>query len=352
MAGLLQEAIEVLDRLKMRSNPHVTRMLEKEGSDGEFVIWSSILVKVNKRAKKQTRVLLITDRALYNLSTTDYKKVKRRIPIGDLSKVVISTQSDQVVLYVPSDYDFKIITGLKDEIAEVLKVLYHKQTFTELEVEYKDTDDLSMVRKSKTRRSLVNELSSPRASQKVTKQKSVQFGKVSINDFEMLELLGQGNFGKVVKVRKIDNGKMYAMKVMKKTFVLENEQLEHIMAERHILAAFENPFIMTLHYAFQSKSNLYLVMELYSGGELLDHLHKKGKFTEPEARFIVAELTIALGHLHSLDIVYRDLKPENVLMDSLGHIVLTDFGLAKQLNTDNPESNTFCGTPHYIGKPF
>jgi len=109
----------------------------------------------------------------------------------------------------------------------------------------------------------------------------------------------------------------------------------------------QHPFLMQLRYAFQTEGKLYFVLDFYKGGELFFHLKKVKKFTEPQARFLVAEVGCALGHLHSLDIVYRDLKPENILLDSTGHICLTDFGLAKELGGD-AVSNTFCGTPEYL----
>ncbi|ETO30835.1 serine/threonine-protein kinase Sgk2 isoform beta [Reticulomyxa filosa] len=105
---------------------------------------------------------------------------------------------------------------------------------------------------------------------------------------------------------------------------------------------------MNLRYAFQTEAKLYFVLDFYQGGELFFHLRKVKRFTEPQARFLVAEVGCALGHLHSLDIAYRDLKPENILLASTGHICLTDFGLAKELGGDR--SKTFCGTPEYLGK--
>jgi serine/threonine protein kinase len=108
--------------------------------------------------------------------------------------------------------------------------------------------------------------------------------KVSLKDFELLNLLGKGAFGKVVKVKKKGTDNIFAMKILKKKFIYENQQIEHTMVERAILSAFENPFIMTLRYAFQTKDKLFLVMDFYSGGELYHHLEKKQRFSEEEAR--------------------------------------------------------------------
>jgi len=148
-------------------------------------------------------------------------------------------------------------------------------------------------------------------------------------------------------VKKKDSDQVYAMKILKKKYLIEKHQVDHTKEERRILMSLQHPFLMQLRYAFQTDSKLYFVLDFYKGGELFFHLKKVKKFTEAQAKFLVAEVGCALGHLHSLDIVYRDLKPENILLDSTGHACLTDFGLAKELGGDEM-SNTFCGTPEYL----
>lgn len=138
------------------------------------------------------------------------------------------------------------------------------------------------------------------------------------------------------------------MKILKKKAIIQRNQVEHTLAERKILEALKHPFLMTLRFAFQTETKLYFVLDYYTGGELFFHLKKKRRFTENEARIIVAEVGLALGHLHSLDVIYRDLKPENVLLDNQGHACLTDFGLSKDLGPDSQMTKTFCGTPEYL----
>jgi len=123
--------------------------------------------------------------------------------------------------------------------------------------------------------------------------------------------------------------------------------VEHTKAERKILQSLQHPFLMTLRYAFQSKEKLYFVLDYLRGGELFFHLKKNRRFPEETARIWVAQIALALGHLHSLDIVYRDLKPENVLLDDDGHVCLTDFGLAKDV-APSDKAHTFAGTPEYL----
>eukprot|EP00475_Leptophrys_vorax_P030444 TRINITY_DN45628_c0_g1_i2.p1 TRINITY_DN45628_c0_g1~~TRINITY_DN45628_c0_g1_i2.p1 ORF type:complete len:375 (-),score=97.13 TRINITY_DN45628_c0_g1_i2:56-1180(-) len=172
--------------------------------------------------------------------------------------------------------------------------------------------------------------------------------RLSFEHFDLVKPLGKGAFGKVLLVAKKDTKKLYAMKILKKSFIVENHHVEHTMVERAILAAFDNPFIMSLRFAFQTETKLYLVMDYYQGGELLRHLERVQRFSEDQARFIIGEIIVAIGHLHSLHFIYRDLKPENILMDDAGHVCLTDFGLSKKLDPDTPFATTFVGTPTYI----
>ncbi|VCX38176.1 unnamed protein product, partial [Gulo gulo] len=159
--------------------------------------------------------------------------------------------------------------------------------------------------------------------------------KVGIENFELLKVLGTGAYGKVFLVRKIsghDAGKLYAMKVLKKaTIVQKAKTTEHTRTERQVLEHIrQSPFLVTLHYAFQTETKLHLILDYINGGELFTHLSQRERFTEHEVRIYVGEIVLALEHLHKLGIIYRDIKLENILLDSNGHVVLTDFGLSKE----------------------
>ena len=171
------------------------------------------------------------------------------------------------------------------------------------------------------------------------------------SDFEILKLIGKGTFGQVYQVRKKDTQRIYAMKVLQKKVIVQKKEVAHTVGERNILvrtAMTESPFIVGLKFSFQTPSELYLVTDYMSGGELFWHLQKEGRFDEKRAKFYIAELILAIQHLHNNDIVYRDLKPENILLDANGHIALCDFGLSKANLTKNDTTNTFCGTTEYL----
>ncbi|KFY52944.1 hypothetical protein V496_08036 [Pseudogymnoascus sp. VKM F-4515 (FW-2607)] len=170
-------------------------------------------------------------------------------------------------------------------------------------------------------------------------------------DFQILKLIGKGTFGQVYQVRKKDTKRIYAMKVLQKKVIVQKKEVAHTVGERNILvrtAMTESPFIVGLKFSFQTPTDLYLVTDYMSGGELFWHLQKEGRFDEKRAKFYIAELILALQHLHLHDIVYRDLKPENILLDANGHIALCDFGLSKANLTKNDTTNTFCGTTEYL----
>lgn len=171
--------------------------------------------------------------------------------------------------------------------------------------------------------------------------------KVCTDDFELLTVVGKGSFGKVMQVRKKDDGKIYAMKVLRKEAIIARKQVAHTRAEKQILQKIQHPFIITLHWAFQTEDKLYLILDFVNGGELFFHLKREGRFSEKRVSIYVAEIVMALAHLHTHDIVYRDLKPENILLDANGHIIITDFGLSKEIIPEEG-TPTFCGTPEYL----
>ncbi|KAG8214587.1 kinase-like domain-containing protein [Butyriboletus roseoflavus] len=171
---------------------------------------------------------------------------------------------------------------------------------------------------------------------------------LTIDDFELITVIGKGSFGKVMQVRKRDTTRIYALKTIRKAHIVDRKEITHTLAERLVLARVNNPFIVPLKFSFQSEQKLYLVLAFVNGGELFHHLQREQRFNEERSRFYSAQLLLALEHLHELDVVYRDLKPENILLDYTGHIALCDFGLCKLNMKDSDTTNTFCGTPEYL----
>jgi len=365
------------DHMSLSGNANVQKMLNKLGKNSplpERVQFSAFVIKINKKGKEQTRAVLITDKAIYNLLPNNFGKCKRRIALEEVGGLTCSNISDEFVVHVPTEYDYRFKSTKKGEITKAIQDLYNAymekagekkrlnvkkigqsdlkaEALTKAHARLQTREEILRRQKelmAESRHDSDNEEVEGEEKSKVLPA-MLEGGdqKIKLEDFELLKVLGRGAFGKVMQVRKKSDGKIYALKILKKRAIIARNQVEHTKAERKILQSLQHPFLMTLRYAFQSKEKLYFVLDYLRGGELFFHLKKNRRFTEEVARIWIAQIALALGHLHGLDIVYRDLKPENVLLDDDGNVCLTDFGLAKDVAPQD-KAHTFAGTPEYL----
>eukprot|EP00826_Nyctotherus_ovalis_P029763 TRINITY_DN2360_c0_g3_i2.p1 TRINITY_DN2360_c0_g3~~TRINITY_DN2360_c0_g3_i2.p1 ORF type:complete len:539 (-),score=158.89 TRINITY_DN2360_c0_g3_i2:393-2009(-) len=234
----------------------------------------------------------------------------------------------------------KMLKAGKDDMEELLKIVdTEPQTELELEDNIKEENESSFYRGSKSTQDSLEE----------GKDLLECVEKVNLNSFKILEKVGQGAFGSIFKVRHNDTGVVYAMKVISKTFLFKTKQLKYAISESQVLKAVNHPFIIKLHFSFQDSRFLYFVLDYCCFGDLSMQIFRKQIFSENEARFYIAELILAVEYLHSLNFVYRDLKPDNILLGEDGHIKLSDFGLAKQISQKAKYTDkSFCGSLSYL----
>lgn len=231
-----------------------------------------------------------------------------------------------------------------DEDAKDIQAL----SYVEAELTFDVKDEGKNLTDSAKKKRTIN-LESFKIIKVIGKGKSYQTIRVLIHCKLIFSLALLGSFGKVFLVREKQSGQLYAMKVLKKDYIFRKNQVEHTMTERSVLGYIHHPFIVGLNMAFQTADKLFFVLDYCSGGELFFHLGKVGQFAEDRAKFYAAQIVLALEYVHKRGVIYRDLKPENVLLDQYGNIRLTDFGLSKEGVSDHSSGATsFCGTPEYI----
>lgn len=168
---------------------------------------------------------------------------------------------------------------------------------------------------------------------------------VDLNEFEIKQTVGTGSFGRVKLIKRKADNKHFALKILTKAEIVKLKQVDHILSEVTILNILDHPLLIKMFGIAQNERYLYIIMEYISGGELFTYLRTVQNVKNDDAKFYAAQITLMFEHLHSMDIVYRDLKPENLLIDTSGYLKLTDFGFAKILEG---RTYTLCGTPEYL----
>lgn len=354
------------DYMSVKYSPHLV--------NNEKIYFSALITKYNEYGFRQDRIIVITINAIYNLKKNT---IQRRIPLEKLEAISLSTVSSEFVLHVKNEYDYRFLSyDKRDEFIKMVlhiickvrelsnafplyfvqKMNLHEIMTSQNSLKHKNIirpkkEYLKMMNFEKYKDTEENELKRKTEIRNRTKTLYYEANKnvkdISIEDFELLKLLGQGAFAKVFLALKKDENKIYAIKILKKTKIIQLNQLEHTKTEKMILEHVNHHFLVRLVYAFQTPEKIYFVMEFMKGGELYQHLIKLDRFSENQAKFYAACIILGLGHLHNNDYIYRDLKLENILLDEQGYAKLTDFGLAKLIKWDE-KALTFCGTPDYL----
>jgi serine/threonine protein kinase len=317
MLGIRRKNIFFKDRSNQTLLPPV-----EEQNVGEV---SFELIKINRHGSRQNRTLTMSEKGVSNKKG---KHCQWYFPSNEVYSIEKDKSSpSRFTIGVIRYYDFECNTpGDTDKVIEKFEEFYKNHK--------KESTDVS------SHNSSSNSLKDDK--------------KLTVDDFEVVKKLGKGSFSNVFLVRKKDTKQYMAMKVLDKTELKRRNQVEHTNTEKSILSQYKHPFLVKLYYSFQNHEKLYMCLEYLHGGELFQHLKEAKRFPENLARFYAAEIILAMEFLHSKDIIYRDIKPENILVDHEGHLKLTDFGLSKEGitsaggKTAGVKTRTFCGTPDYL----
>ena len=346
--------------------------------NNEKLYFSDKITKVNHYGMSQERAIVLTDKALYNFKK---KTLRRKISYNDVRGITYSKFTFEFVIHGNDDeYDYDYISPEKDFIISLIAIFYQNNTFKPIKIcevkektlknyvtgkkekkkdnSYSKMDQKFLIDTTDYINKHIKEIVSSGGSNlnmdsNAKKRSNTIFSKhktikaVSLEDFQILKVLGRGSFGKVCLVEYKATKEHYAMKSLKKDVLLDQDQVESTILEKKILQSLEHPFLVGMVFCFQTEERIYFIMPFIRGGELFQHLRASKYFPEEKVKFYAASIGLALDYLHSKGIIYRDIKPENILIGEDGYLKLIDFGMAKFLKQDE-KATSFCGTPEYL----
>ena len=364
------DKLEVKDKLNFICDKHFQQVLRKD----ESLLWSSDILKINKYGKRQNRDFLITSERIINvgkrgnfLSNLFSRLIKRAFEIGKIKAVTYSAISNNFVLHMPEEYDYYLCTPDKDDMLKYILSIQKEKGLEPLK--FFMVEDIDLMKYSKTDKEkhdkwpkeVPAQMDYDGFLQHMSQKKqelenniknteiiiSSDGQKVNENSFDILRTLGKGYFGRVFLVEKKDDKKLYAVKVISKLDIIKRNFFDNLKNEKRIMEKIDNPFVVKMEYCFTSPSYIFFAMQFKQGGEVYHHLRKCTRFSEETARFYACQIISGLEYLHSHNIMYRDMKPENILLDEKGNACLADFGISKVLEV-HESTKSFVGTPEYV----
>jgi serum/glucocorticoid-regulated kinase 2 len=372
------ENISIFDLLDYSKDESI----KKNITLGEKIYYSDKIEKINKKGTKQSRIIIITEKAIYNMKK---KKLKRRIPLEIIKGITTSTLNDYFIIHCSNDeYDYYYCSIKKRTIFEILSKVYSKLTGEELNLFQIPEESiwkyvtLKQDKKKDPNISKMPETGGINVLDSIYKNSNINFNnnsfisinnsnpnkrnslkkanKISIQNFDnnvnllnfnILKVIGRGNYAKIYLVTNKKNGDFYALKSIRKDQIISENILHNILCEKEILSNNDCEFLLKSKFFFQSPERIYFVTPFIRGGDLFHLLKKKGgHLNEDLIRFYCAQIAIAIQEIHDCEYIYRDLKPENILIDEDGFIKLCDFGACTRINK-NKKSKEFVGNIYY-----
>ena len=347
----------------------------KQLINNEKIYYSDFISKISRFGLHQDRIILLTDKNLYYMKN---KSIHLKIPYEEILGVTLSKSSNEFILHVKKEeQDFYLTSKNRNLVISQISKLYNLNTKKNLklcEVDQKNIKHFITSKKEKkknisytnmdekylidTNKFLENNIKINEKELEIDKnEKKRKVGtifsthktikNVGVDDFKLIKVIGRGSYGKVCLVQFKQTNDLYAMKSLKKDVLLDDDQVESTLLEKNILQSLNHPFLVGMVFCFQTEERVYFVLPFVQGGELFQHLRQNKYFPEEKVKFYASIIGLALDYLHKNGIVYRDIKPENILLDQDGYLKLIDFGMAKILK-DDEKANSFCGTPEYL----
>eukprot|EP01083_Nonionella_stella_P149536 475133_1 len=345
------------DFLNLSQNTKCQRMLLKMGDnmpEPERILLSKTIIKINKRRMEQARVFLLTNKAIYLLKPKELSKCRLRLDLNTITAVTISTHHNdcnQFLILCPDhrytyrhikcDHREHVISLIQQTCEQ--KVLFNA-TEDRLELSIPPKPCHSREQRYRKHKELLGKVGFGDEIEDVQGKVTTQLMNQSISeavtthDFEFVKVIGRGKSGKFMLVRKKESQQMFAMQIIRRNEITNISNTRYETRRK-----LEHPFMMQIRCAFQTDKKLYHVFDYGNSRELFFQLKKKRRFSEKQAQFFIAQIALALGHLHSINVIYRELSPENTWLDDAGNIILMEQGLSIKT-----ELNSFNGLPEYL----
>ena len=349
------ESFKVTDTLNWANDKEILAIIKDEK-----LYFSDMITKINHYGMSQERSIILTDKALYNMKK---KALRRKLSYKDIRGITYSKLTFEFVIHGNDDeYDYQYIHQERNLIICFIAIFFQQVAFKPIqicEVQEKTLKNFVTQKKEKKKDNSVSKMDtkflidtadfinqnlkeitggeSTQDKKEEKKRRNTLFSKhktiktVELDDFQIIKVLGRGSFGKVCLVQYKPTKEYYAMKSLKKDVLLDQDQVESTILEKKILQTLDHPFLVGMIFCFQTEERIYFIMPFIRGGELFQHLRTEKIFKEDKVRFYAASIGIALDYLHNHGIIYRDIKPENILIGEDGYLKLIDFGMAKMV---------------------